>query len=189
MHPIPIRVEPRDGYRIWLEYSDGVSGEVDLSDIAAGHKAWRNREFFERVRIRHALTIEWDAGISIRADQLYADLNGVNLDEQDAIWEAEQAKLPREPRMIKVEPREGYRIWLEYDDGVSGEIDLSDLVGLGVFKAWEDRRFFEQVRLDDFPTAAWPGEIDLCPDSLYAELHGLTLAELLAGVPPKRVHV
>ena len=27
----PTSVEPREGYRIWLRYSDGAAGEVDLS--------------------------------------------------------------------------------------------------------------------------------------------------------------
>ena len=30
----PVAVEPRDGYRIWLRYADGVEGEVDLSAVA-----------------------------------------------------------------------------------------------------------------------------------------------------------
>ena len=42
----------------------------------------------------------------------------------------------------KVEARDGYRIWLEYADGAAGELDLSHLVGSGVFKAWEDEAFF-----------------------------------------------
>lgn len=33
--------------------------------------------------------------------------------------------------------REGLRIWLRFSDGSQGEVDLSDLVGLGVFQAWE----------------------------------------------------
>ena len=27
-----------------------------------------------------------------------------------------------------------YRIWLEFDDGISGEVDLSDVAGSGVFQ-------------------------------------------------------
>ena len=37
-----------------------------------------------------------------------------------------------------VEPREGFRIWLRYSDGVSGELDLSHLAGRGVFAAWDE---------------------------------------------------
>lgn len=36
----------------------------------------------------------------------------------------------------KVEARAGCRIWLKHGDGAVGELDLSHLVGSGVFKAW-----------------------------------------------------
>ena len=50
-------------------------------------------------------------------------------------------------RPTEVEPREGYRIWLRYSDGTSGEIDLSHLAGRGVFKDWNDRACFETVHI------------------------------------------
>ena len=49
-------------------------------------------------------------------------------------------------RPIEVEAREGYRIWLRYSDGSSGEIDLSHLAGRGVFAAWDEPGRFQQVR-------------------------------------------
>jgi hypothetical protein len=30
----PIEVKPLDNYRLWIKYSDGVEGVVDLSDFA-----------------------------------------------------------------------------------------------------------------------------------------------------------
>ncbi len=30
----PTEVQPRPSYRIWLRYSDGVTGEIDLSHLA-----------------------------------------------------------------------------------------------------------------------------------------------------------
>ena len=50
-------------------------------------------------------------------------------------------------RPTKVEPREGYRIWIRYSDGASGEIDLSYLAGRGVFSAWMNRVSFEAVNI------------------------------------------
>ena len=43
----PTEVEPRDGYRIWLRYSDGTAGEIDLSHLAGRgvFEAWKNRGF------------------------------------------------------------------------------------------------------------------------------------------------
>lgn len=84
-----------------------------------------------------------------------------------------------------VEARGGYRIWLEYADGAAGELDLSHLVGSGVFKAWEDEAFFHQVRITDYRAITWSGEIELCPDALYVDLTGRAWDE--AYPPPASV--
>ena len=86
------------------------------------------------------------------------------------------------PEPIRVEPRKGYRIWVEYDDGASGEVDLSDVAGMGVFKAWEDRAFFEQVHVSDFGAIAWSEEVDVCPDQVYFDLTGKTPEEMMPGL-------
>ena len=77
---------------------------------------------------------------------------------------------------VAVEPREGFRIWIRYEDGAEGEIDLSHLVGKGVFKAWGDRDFFESVYIAD-RAVMWGDKIDLCPDALYMRLTGVSLEE------------
>jgi len=41
-------------------------------------------------------------------------------------------------RPIKVKALPNFHIWLRYDDGTEGKVDLSDLAGRGVFKAWDD---------------------------------------------------
>ena len=48
-------------------------------------------------------------------------------------------------RPTAVEPREGFRIWLRYSDGVSGELNLSHLAGRGVFAAWDEPGCFERA--------------------------------------------
>lgn len=78
----------------------------------------------------------------------------------------------RMKKAIEVRPRDEYRIWLRYADGVEGEIDLSDLAGRGVFKLWADRRVFESVHIDQGGAIAWEGGLDLCPDALYLRLTG-----------------
>ncbi|MEJ2083881.1 MAG: DUF2442 domain-containing protein [Acidobacteriota bacterium] len=76
-------------------------------------------------------------------------------------------------RIVDVEARQGYRLWVRFEDGAEGEVDLSDLVGRGVFEAWKDPTAFRKVTIDpESQTAAWPGGIDLCPDSLYEEVTG-----------------
>ena len=75
-------------------------------------------------------------------------------------------------RPLEVKARDGYRIWLRYSDGVSGEIDLSDLVGQGVFRAWTDRAFFGRVYVAPHGSIAWSPDIEICPDALYGDLTG-----------------
>ena len=47
-------------------------------------------------------------------------------------------------RPIEVEPRDGFRIWLRYSDGATGEVDLSDVAGRGVFETWNEPGFLRQ---------------------------------------------
>jgi hypothetical protein len=65
-------------------------------------------------------------------------------------------------RIIETEARPRYRVWIHFEDGVEAEVDLSELVGQGVFKSWEDVRESEKVYIDpDSGTIAWPGGIAL----------------------------
>ena len=85
-------------------------------------------------------------------------------------------------RPVKVEPRPKYRIWVEFSDGVAGEIDLSDLAGRGVFAAWNEPGVFEKVHIDSMGAVAWSEAIDLCPDALYMEITGKSFEELMEEV-------
>ncbi len=84
-------------------------------------------------------------------------------------------------RPTEVEPREGYRIWLRYTDGADGEVDLSHLAGRGVFEAWNDRACFETVHIAPSGGIAWGEEIELCPDALYMQLTGKSVADVIPG--------
>lgn len=76
-------------------------------------------------------------------------------------------------RVNSVEPLDGYRLRVRFADGVEGEVDLSDMVGKGVFAAWQDRAEFLKVAVDpETGTLTWPGGLDICPDSLYEEVTG-----------------
>ncbi|NLG83941.1 MAG: DUF2442 domain-containing protein, partial [Firmicutes bacterium] len=63
-----------------------------------------------------------------------------------------------------------YCLELEFDDGVSGSVDLSHLAGKGVFALWDDYRVFEGVRISSSGELVWGDKIDLCPDSLYLKI-------------------
>jgi hypothetical protein len=66
----------------------------------------------------------------------------------------------------------GHRIWVRYEDGVEGEVDLSGSFGKGVFSVWQDRAFFERVHVSPHGSIAWSNDIELCADSIYIELTG-----------------
>ena len=79
----PVEVEPRDGYRIWLRYSDGEFGEVDLSHLAGRgvFGAWEERAFFESVHVTEYGAIAWNKDIDLCPDALYLRLTGKTVEE------------------------------------------------------------------------------------------------------------
>ena len=81
-------------------------------------------------------------------------------------------------KLLEAKPMPDYRLWLRFADGVEGEVDLSDLVGNGVFKVWEDPEAFEKMRVERGRSVAWGEGIDLCADSLYLEITGKKPAEV-----------
>ena len=67
-------------------------------------------------------------------------------------------------KIIACKPRPNYHVWIRFDDGLEGEVDLSDLVGKGIFKAWDSIEFFNKVRVDPkADTLIWGEDIDLDP--------------------------
>ena len=83
---------------------------------------------------------------------------------------------------------EEYRLELEFDDGVSGSVDLSDLVGKGVFVLWRGRKAFEQVRVGSSGELAWGDQIDLCPDALHLKVTGKTPEDLFPSLRRHPAH-
>jgi len=73
-------------------------------------------------------------------------------------------------RIADCRPLDNFRVYLRFDNGLSGEVDLSYLRGKGVFAAWDKPHVFKKVVVTDRGALEWPGEIDLCPDALYLRL-------------------
>jgi hypothetical protein len=85
-------------------------------------------------------------------------------------------------KLIHVTPRPGYKLYLEYDDGVTGEVDLSHLVGNGVFAAWNDPTVFETVTVGKHGEMRWTKDLELCGDAMYLQLTGKCAAELFPNL-------
>ena len=87
------------------------------------------------------------------------------------------------PNPVAVEPREGFRIWLRFGDGVEGELDMSHVKGKDVFKALSNRKFFEGVHVNSSNVVSWgfsPDgvELDFGAETMYARLLGISREEL-----------
>lgn len=74
--------------------------------------------------------------------------------------------------ITEAKPLPGYCLQLVFDNGERGVVDLSELVGQGVFTAWQQPGNFDQVAVTSEGAVRWPGEIDMCPDALYLRLTG-----------------
>ena len=81
-------------------------------------------------------------------------------------------------RPTTVKALDGYRIWIEFEDGEAGEVDLAEYARSGVFKAWEDRAFFKDVRIAPYESISWGEELDLCAVDLYMRLTGRTIEDV-----------
>lgn len=91
-------------------------------------------------------------------------------------------------KINKVKVLSDYKIWLKYLDGTEGIIDLSDLVGRGVFSEWNDYEKFKNVKIGSSGELIWQDELDLCPDSLYIKLTGKTAEELFPLLKREPIH-
>jgi hypothetical protein len=75
-------------------------------------------------------------------------------------------------RVTEVEALPGFRLRVAFADGLTGTVDMSRMVHspkAGVFAVLADPSLFAQVKLD-YGAVAWPGELDLAPDAMHAEI-------------------
>lgn len=62
-------------------------------------------------------------------------------------------------------------VWVKFEDGSAGEIDLSEELHGPVFEPLRDVEYFKQVKLDpELGTIAWPNGADFAPEFLYEKV-------------------
>lgn len=90
--------------------------------------------------------------------------------------------------VVEVRPLGGYRVYLRFEDGAAGEVDLGARLAFeGVFAPLRDPTVFALVRVHpELGTVVWPGGADLDPDVLYAAITGTEISFPLAGAHPGR---
>ncbi|MFG6666977.1 DUF2442 domain-containing protein [Halomonas sp. HNIBRBA4712] len=61
----------------------------------------------------------------------------------------------------------GYKIWIGFDDGTSGEVNLDGVLSGPIFEPLKDMAFFKELAVDpELETIVWPNGADLAPEFL-----------------------
>ncbi len=73
--------------------------------------------------------------------------------------------------------RGGYKIEITFDDGKKGTVDFGKYLRRGgVFERFKDKDFFQTFRVNkELGILTWQDEIDIAPETLYAEATGAPL--------------
>ena len=72
------------------------------------------------------------------------------------------------PRPIKVQPLEAYRLLITFQNGEQKIFDMTHLLHLPMYQRLKNKGFFSLVKADGM-CVFWNDEIDICPDTLYME--------------------
>ena len=72
------------------------------------------------------------------------------------------------PRLIDVKYMADYRVWLKFDDGHQGEVDLQNELWGEIFEPLKRKDFFKTVRWDkELNTISWDNGADFSPEFLH----------------------
>lgn len=73
------------------------------------------------------------------------------------------------PDMVAVIARPEHTVRVVFADGEVRDVDITPLLDTPAFAPLRDPAVFEQVRVDkETGSIAWPGDVDLDPDVIYA---------------------
>ncbi|MCA1734450.1 MAG: DUF2442 domain-containing protein [Acidobacteria bacterium] len=65
-----------------------------------------------------------------------------------------------------------YILWLRFEDGTEGEVDLAEELHGPIFEPLVERSYFTCVRVNhDTGTVEWPNGADFAPEFLYEKAH------------------
>jgi len=71
-------------------------------------------------------------------------------------------------RVTDVEPLDGYRLRVSFNDGVVRDVDCSFLLRGSLGEPLREREYFRQVRVDpESRTVVWPNGLDPAPELLH----------------------
>jgi hypothetical protein len=86
------------------------------------------------------------------------------------------------PKILEARPLADYKIWLKFADDTTGEVDLSHLVGKGVFTLWNNYDDFKTFSVENGRSLTWSEDIDIDADSLYLKVTGKKPEEIFPAL-------
>ena len=63
----------------------------------------------------------------------------------------------------------GYRVWVAFNDGTSGEIDLSSDIDGKIFEPLKDKDYFKSFKVSGH-TLSWDNGADFAPEFLHEKI-------------------
>ena len=71
--------------------------------------------------------------------------------------------------IIEVKPLPAYKLFLVFEDGTRGEVDITQIIPFkGVFAKLVDKDFFNSVKINpELGTICWKNGVTLAPSALY----------------------
>jgi hypothetical protein len=87
-------------------------------------------------------------------------------------------------KLTRVRALADFRLALEFDDGLVGEVELGPRLVGPALERLRDPLEFGAVRLDEFGAPSWPCGVDWAPDALHADLK-LALASAAPASPTR----
>jgi hypothetical protein len=80
------------------------------------------------------------------------------------------------PSVKNVFAGEDFVLFIDFDNGEQGKLDMKPFLDCGVFQRLKDRNAFKRVRVA-FDTIEWDSGVDLDPEFVYAKCQGQEYAQ------------
>ncbi len=81
------------------------------------------------------------------------------------------------PYLKIAEAKDDYKLYLLFEDGVEGVVELKKWKGKGVFEYWNDELNFKKFKVTQDKKLEWNENIDMDPDAFYLKLINKTFEE------------
>ena len=72
-----------------------------------------------------------------------------------------------------------YTISVKYEDGVTGTVQLNDLVEKGIFKVLQEKTQFAKVYTTGY-SIAWSNELEIDATTIYTEITGKHFGDIIS---------